>query len=299
MIQFLSTGHDYTLKAFLEGYGQALAPHFEILSYGQFFRRERHPKHAAYIFSDLERVVNARNLRILRETWNQLVALPEAPRLLNSPERVLKRLDLLNILHAKGINEFKAYPIGPKQIPQPQRFPVFIREANDHAGNLSPLLQTQTELEEAVQKLRKAGKLTGCPIVTEFIPVQDQRGYYRKYGAFRIGDEIIAGHLLADKHWMLKGGNLGEVHDWIFEEDYDYVYTNPHVEQLKPIFELAGIDYGRIDYGLYQGRIQVFEINTNPVLLRPRYYPQYPLFQKRLDLLSDKLQAALRTLLSA
>ena len=39
---------------------------------------------------------------------------------------------------------------------------------------------------------------------------------------------------------------------------------NPHRELLEHIFRDAGIDYGRIDYGLLDGRIQVWEINTNP-----------------------------------
>ena len=30
------------------------------------------------------------------------------------------------------------------------------------------------------------------------------------------------------------------------------------------VFELANIQYGRIDYALHDGRIEVFEINTNP-----------------------------------
>jgi hypothetical protein len=34
-------------------------------------------------------------------------------------------------------------------------------------------------------------------------------------------------------------------------------------------FELAGIEYGRIDYGIKDGRIQVREINKNPTLVNP------------------------------
>ncbi|MGR9089760.1 MAG: hypothetical protein ACU85U_04170 [Gammaproteobacteria bacterium] len=33
------------------------------------------------------------------------------------------------------------------------------------------------------------------------------------------------------------------------------------------LFSIANIDYGRIDYSLRAGRIQVFETNTNPVIM--------------------------------
>jgi hypothetical protein len=34
-----------------------------------------------------------------------------------------------------------------------------------------------------------------------------------------------------------------------------------------PIFELAGIEYGRIDYGLVGDKIQTWEINDNPIFM--------------------------------
>ena len=36
------------------------------------------------------------------------------------------------------------------------------------------------------------------------------------------------------------------------------------------MFDLAGVDYGRADFGLVGGRPQIYEINTNPeIKLRP------------------------------
>ena len=32
----------------------------------------------------------------------------------------------------------------------------------------------------------------------------------------------------------------------------------------KKVFDVAGIEYGRADFGIYRGRVQVYEINTNP-----------------------------------
>jgi len=52
----------------------------------------------------------------------------------------------------------------------------------------------------------------------------------------------------------------------LLEEELEYVRTNPHAAMLEEIFDLAGIEYGRVDYGLRDGRPQVWEINTNPAV---------------------------------
>ena len=49
-----------------------------------------------------------------------------------------------------------------------------------------------------------------------------------------------------------------------YDQHLDYVRTNPHADELRKLFGAANIEYGRIDYTIADGRIQVFEINTNP-----------------------------------
>jgi hypothetical protein len=44
----------------------------------------------------------------------------------------------------------------------------------------------------------------------------------------------------------------------------EYLQAHPHEAELRKIFDLANIEYGRIDYSLLNGKIQVWEINTNP-----------------------------------
>ena len=50
------------------------------------------------------------------------------------------------------------------------------------------------------------------------------------------------------------------------------------------MFELTQVDYGRIDYSIKDGKIQVWEINTNPIItLAPHKYrkeqiPNHDLF---------------------
>ncbi len=49
--------------------------------------------------------------------------------------------------------------------------------------------------------------------------------------------------------------------------NYDYLKRyfkiNPHEPELREIFRLAKIQYGRVDYSILNGTIQVWEINTN------------------------------------
>jgi hypothetical protein len=42
-----------------------------------------------------------------------------------------------------------------------------------------------------------------------------------------------------------------------------------HEASLREIFRLARIEYGRMDYALLGGRLQVWEINTNPTIATP------------------------------
>jgi hypothetical protein len=55
-------------------------------------------------------------------------------------------------------------------------------------------------------------------------------------------------------------------------EELEYVQRNPHEEELREIFAIANIDYGRIDYSILDGKVQTWEINLNPTIgrgLRP------------------------------
>lgn len=43
-----------------------------------------------------------------------------------------------------------------------------------------------------------------------------------------------------------------------------YLACNPYHDWIRETFRLAGTDYGRLDFGVFEGRPQAFEINTNP-----------------------------------
>jgi hypothetical protein len=58
----------------------------------------------------------------------------------------------------------------------------------------------------------------------------------------------------------------GDVRSAMVEEELAYVSQNPHRDVLTKVFEIAGVDFGRVDYGIVEGKLAVYEINTNPKL---------------------------------
>ena len=104
-------------------------------------------------------------------------------------------------------------------------------------------------------------------VAVEFIDTADSEGLYRKYSAFRVGDQIVPRHVFFSREWMQKQADLTD--PAYLEEERAYVETNPHRGAVLDVFELARIEYGRVDYSILDGRLQVWEINTNPSLAGP------------------------------
>ncbi len=252
--------HAYTMRMYLDDWGRALAQRIT----AEFIDRDN-PLPGTYVFSDLDRV-NPNWLPRLQRRWDELSGMGSAMNLLNEPARVQTRLPLLRQFHASGVNDFNAHPIDLNRPPKPQRFPVFIRAANDHEGPVTELIHSQSELLRYLEHCAKLGKLSRDSIVVEFVDTADSSGVYRKYSAFRFGPHIVPAHIVTGRDWVVKSTNSEDDERYITEE-LDYVENNPHAAELMALFASANIDYGRIDYSLRDGRIQVFEINTNPIIM--------------------------------
>lgn len=52
----------------------------------------------------------------------------------------------------------------------------------------------------------------------------------------------------------------------MYEEEHRFVTEHTFAEAMRPVFDLAGIEYGRVDFGVVDGRPQIYEINSNPDL---------------------------------
>jgi hypothetical protein len=93
-------------------------------------------------------------------------------------------------------------------------------------------------------------------------------GLFRKYSVMNVAGTLVPRHVLFSDKWATKKPDI--VNEQTVAEEVDFVKNFPHAEQVRNIFALAGLDYGRMDYCVKQGRIQVWEINTNPRIVPPR-----------------------------
>jgi hypothetical protein len=119
----------------------------------------------------------------------------------------------------------------------------------------------------AVAKSLRRGHRLRDLIVVEFCDTRGSSGIFRKYSAFIVGDNVLPHTLMHSTNWITKShGRLIDANT--AREELEYVRNDPHAKWLKKTFELARIRYGRIDYGLRDGEPQVWEINTNPTIIR-------------------------------
>jgi len=186
-------------------------------------------------------------------------------RFINNPVRTLRRFELLRELHRQNRNEFRAIRAGQDLCSL--RYPVFLREERSHDGAISPLLKSSGEVEKAIGRALVQGHRLRDLLVIEFCNTADKEGFYRKYAAFVVGNKVIARSLNYGTHWMLKHEGTEFTQSMALEER-KFVFENPHEEKLRKIFEIAGVEYGRIDYALKDSRIQTWEINLNPTIGR-------------------------------
>lgn len=242
--------HSYTMGRYIETFAPDLAERIRLVAYQEIFQSPP----GTYIFADVERLKVKEAIHAAR-LWHSLER--AGCRLLNHPRRSMRRYRLLKCLHRQGVNTFNVFRPW-ERLWNRLHYPVFLRGENDHKGTISDLIATPRELFQAQCRHRKA-------LITEYCDTRSEDGLYRKYSAMRIGDRILPRHIFFSKHWMIKNADVCD--DRLLAEELDYLHTNPHEKELRAIFDLARIEYGRIDYGHYNGRIQVWEINTNPSVL--------------------------------
>ena len=285
MIYFLvPVDHDFCIQDYLALHGAALRNDFRVLHYEDLLHQKEFAP-GTYVLSALDQL-NAANLRLVTEIYRQLKDV-QGVRFLNNPLTTLQRFDLLTELNRQGLNDFCAMRAGEDRVHV--RFPVFLRNERIHGGAISSLLNSEREIKQAIGRALVQGHKLSEVLVVEFCDTANEAGYYRKYAAFIVGKKIIPRSLNYGREWMLKHSQTEFTMPMVLEE-LDYVTQNPHQNQLATIFELAHIDYGRIDYSLKDGRVQTWEINLNPTIgrgLRPRSGKIPP----ELDAIRDQVRA--------
>ena len=263
---FTTEKHQYTITPFLTSWPNSASGHIQLVPYEHLYRI-RSIQHGVFIFSDIDRLTpTLKSMAMLLHA--QLKKHFGERSVINSPQKTLIRYDLLKLLWQKGINKYRTY--APSEMGKVQSYPVFLRFANDHRGPRSALIQNPDELyrqyrqNKHYQKPHKKIGYHNPLIAIEFCDTRDADGIYRKYSSFRIGNRIIPGHVIFSADWVAKDNPLGSA---MRDEEKKYLESNSFSDQVMHIFNLANIQYGRIDFGLKDGQIQVWEINTNPMLI--------------------------------
>ena len=262
MIFYVVTGtHYYTVGPYFKLYRDSFPVLPQVLFYEELSTlRSFLP--GTYIFADVERLTPGQ-AETAAQIWCKLADAGPVVRLLNHPTRSMRRYQLLRTLYERGINMFNAYSLVEERLPT--RFPVFIRREDDHGGNLTTLIQSPAELQIALDTLDQQGLAREDKLIIELCDTADSDGIIRKYSAFIMGDQIWSDHLFFSQHWMIKATpDLKPLPPELQAEVHTYLDTNPHEQELRKICRIANIQYGRVDYGIKDGKLQIWEINTNP-----------------------------------
>jgi hypothetical protein len=254
-----------TVLYFLKSHRKQLRGILRSLTYEELFFERAGPI-GHYIFTDFDRLSRYELEGAAAFAMSLRSSVPEA-QILNNPLRALERYPLLVALHKHRINDFTAIRIDCGD--RPTRYPVFIRAEDGYGGPETDLITDDAEFDAAVEALVRRGLPLRGRIAVGFMNRRSRDGYFRKYGAFNVGGRIVPHDVMYSPTWIIKIRQRDEAYGASepgVREELGYISENPHESTLRRAFEIAGIDYGRADYGVVDGRVQIYEINTNPHL---------------------------------
>jgi len=238
-----------------------------ILTYDEALQCSRLPA-ATYVFTDMDRL-SPPQLKLASALHTHLRVHGQS--VLNNPARAMSRAGLLRALHDAGINQFNAYRV--EENVRPERWPVFIRTEGSHTAPVSGLLESWDAVRTAVEEAMESGIPVSNMIIIEYAAEPVMPGLFRKLASFRFGNTQFAHNCVHEDNWLVKYGQLGSATPELYQDDLRIVKENPYAEAVARAFSIAHVEYGRADFGLVNGRVQVYEINSNPTVGFPEQHP--------------------------
>lgn len=255
----VATGHhSYTLKTVAEALGERGLRH-ERWSYARLFSAPRLPR-AVYILTDFDRLHPWR-IELAGRIHQRLTE--AGLTVLNDPRRFVPRTALLRRLYREGLNCFTCWL--PAEGEMPERYPVFLRTIHAHRGTESGLLYDATEAEAALERAMAEGRVLSDLTFVEFAaaPSPDS-GKFRKHACYGVAGRMIRALTVTDDNWLAKSGVVGAATEADYARDLEEHRDYPHAALMRRVFALAGAEFGRVDFGLVEGRPAIYELNTNP-----------------------------------
>jgi hypothetical protein len=138
------------------------------------------------------------------------------------------------------------------------------------------LLRNTEELEHELGRLRAEGADLSAFLAIEYEDVADDDGLYHRHISHLVGDALVPGYVAYSRNWEVKWGPFldGER----LEAQRESVLSHAHDRLFRELAQVAGVQYGRFDYALVDGRVVVWELNTNPTMLaRPSEHSDWGL----------------------
>jgi hypothetical protein len=256
---------DYTIARYLDKAAPDLRDRIVPVSYEYLLSTEKGPV-GNYLFTDIDRASRAEIEKAVRIA-HAIANAGHGCRVINWPNSGCMRYELLRRLYERGINPFNVYRYTEARMPA--RFPVFVRRLSEHTGSFSALIDSPELLERMVDRLLKMGYDRDDLLIVEFVDTRSPDGLYRKYSSFLIEGEVFFGHLLVSKSWVVKKADI--ITDATIDDEIDLFQKNSFADEVRTVFGLARIEFGRIDFSVVGGRMHVWEINTNPMLWPPSF----------------------------
>ncbi len=299
MIHFVTTAaHGYTVTNLVRRHGKRTC---RAWSYDEIFEKRKIPV-GTWVFTDHERLTIDETNQAARVAQQMEAA---GCRVLNHPAFVRSRFETLRRLREAGINDFSVFRADAS--PRPTRFPVFIRNEYDHDSSSLALLENQAALDAALHELEAQSIPLVGKLVIEYAVDPIVPDTWMRLSTYHFGGTLIAHHIGFDSHWIVKDGFEAERMDAhpckerMLELERDFVTSNLYAETMRDAFDIARIDYGRADFSLMDGRVQVYEINTNPMhgnaerILEEIHPGRKALFQQSETALQREIEKAART----
>jgi hypothetical protein len=265
VISFVAPKQDaWCMESYLGQEGRQLADRIRILTFEEIAAAQQ-IQLGTYIFAAIDQLSKTEK-EIAELCCERLSAESAEITLLNHPGKVLCRHRLLSKCFELRRNTYQVKRISGMF--DRLNFPVFIRNERRHTGSLTRLLHSRGQLTAALAKALAQGHLPQDLMIVEYRDTADPDGIFREYNAQIVGGRIIPQTIVHSRNWITKWkGRLVDAEK--AREEAEYVRANPHSNWLRETFQLANIQYGRIDYGVKDGVPQVWEINTNPMISRP------------------------------
>lgn len=242
---------------------------------------------ATYVLTDFDRLSSS-ELEGAAHIHDRLQS--QGARVYNDPKKFRPRAHLIKYLHKIGVNSYTCHL--PASGEWPHRFPVFLRTMAAHRGVLGELLHDDAACQEALEQALLQGYPISDLAFVEFAatPVPPA-STYQKLSAFRIGDHVVRANTVNDSHWMAKTGIMGLASPEQYRQELLEMSNYPLRHFVQQVFDAAGLEFGRLDFGVSKGRHEVYEINTNPFMSLSHDHPN-PDRAAALRLMQEQLVAA-------